>query len=153
MPPPDFSARKDVRKAEKLAAQKAAARIAYTKSIMATTMGREWIHDLLERGHLFGAAFIRSAPDLTAYNLGTQEFAKEIFWEIVTHSPNEYVLMMQEASIRETSNGRRTEHEHAGERDRGQDGIGGTAGPEPDLDESIWGPTDGQGGGETGSGS
>jgi hypothetical protein len=150
---PDYSQRKDVRKAEKAAAQKAASRIAYTKSIMATTMGREWMHDLLERGHLFGAAFVRGAPDLTSYNLGAQEFAKEIFWEIVTHSPNEYILMMQEASIKETANGRRTEHEHAGERDRGEGRVGGSSGPEPDLEPAIWGDPEGSGGGEDPAGS
>ena len=103
----DFSNRKDIRRAEKAARLAERARIDYIKRIMSDTAGREWLHRLLESCYIFGEPFIRGAPDATAWNLGRQNVGKEIFADVVTNCPTQYVMMMQEsASQKELQNDR-----------------------------------------------
>src|SRR5882762_6994653 len=94
----DFSNRKDIRRAEKAAKLAEANRIAYIKRIMSDTAGREWLHTHLNSCYVFGEAFVRSAPDATAWNLGRQSVGKQLFADVITHCPTQYVQMMQEAA-------------------------------------------------------
>ena len=141
--------RKDVRKAEKLAEIADAARIAYTRRIMSEVEGRQWMHNLLLRCHVFSTPFVRGAPDLTSFQCGEQNIGYQTFYDVVTHASAEYVLMMQEANLREISSGRRTQQpaNTAGEPTAGEP----TGGPEPgrivegsgELDASVWRSEDG----------
>src|SRR5882757_6864955 len=97
----DASNRKDVRRAEKKANLADAARISYTRRIMSESLGRQWIHQLLESCYTFSEPFVRGAPDATGHNLGRQAVGKQLFLDIVTHCPTEYILMTQEASHKE----------------------------------------------------
>lgn len=137
------SERKDVRKAEKLAAIAEAARVSYTKRIMSEVEGRQWMHDLLLRCHVFSTPFVRGAPDLTSFNCGEQNIGYQTFKDVVNYCPNEYVIMMQEANLKELTNGRRPNTDDrtpAGE-------LSGR--PEPgrivegtDIDPAVWRPED-----------
>jgi hypothetical protein len=137
----DASNRKQVRAKEKEAGIADRNRIAYTKRIMSDQPGREWMHSLLESCYIFGEPFVAGAPDATAHNLGKQIIGKQIFADIVTNSPTEYVLMMQEASIKEILNDRRDSDNRspvAGERssdaDLGRDDQGSRPPAEWDYD-------------------
>lgn len=101
------SDRKQVRAKEKEAALAESNRIAYSKRIMQDQPGRQWMHNLLERCQMFGEPFIQGSPDGTAHNLGKQIIGKQLFADIVNHSPTEYIQMMQEASIKDAVNDRR----------------------------------------------
>ena len=103
----DGSNRKQVRAKEKEAALAENNRIAYSRRIMQDQPGRKWMHDLLEKCQMFGEPFIQGSPDGTAHNLGKQIIGKQLFADIVNHSPTEYILMMQEASIKDAVNDRR----------------------------------------------
>src|SRR5579859_2392765 len=140
MPPPDFSQRKDVRKAQKASEIAEQARISYTRRIMSEPEGRQWMHDLLTRCHVFSTPFVRSAPDLTAFNCGEQNIGYRTFADVVNHCPIEYVQMMQEANLRDLTNGRRTDAKP--DTDAGESGIGAeprrdAEGSEPDLDPAV----------------
>jgi len=102
----DFSNRKDIRRAEKAAKLAEANRIAYIKRIMSDTAGREWLHAHLNSCYVFGEAFVRSAPDATAWNLGRQSVGKQLFADVITHCPTQYVMMMQESASKEIANDR-----------------------------------------------
>ena len=136
MPPPDFSLRKDVRKVEKAAEVAERQRIDYTKRIMSEAAGRAWMHNLLERCHVFHTPFVRNAPDLTAFNCGEQNVGYQTFADVVTHCASDYILMMQEANLKDFTNGRRNDPatEHPGS----PDPNGRTGGSEPDLDPAVW---------------
>lgn len=124
----DASNRKQVRSKEKEAELASSNRIAYTRRIMSDQPGREWMHALLESCYIFGEPFVAGAADATAHNLGKQIIGKQMFADIVAHSPTEYVLMMQEASIKELLNvGRNSDNripttgEHSGSTDTRRD--------------------------------
>src|SRR5215469_13624190 len=99
--------RKDVRRAEKLAAQREAARVAYTQHIMSTVDGRGWMHAHLEQCNVFRSPFVRGSADLTAFNCGSQNVGYQLFLDVVNNCPTEYILMMQEAHAKEIAHGRR----------------------------------------------
>jgi hypothetical protein len=126
----DGSDRKQVRSREKEAKLDESNRIAYTKQIMSDLFGRQWMHDLLLRCYIFGEPFVQGSPDGTAHNLGKQIIGKQIFADVVTHCPTQYVQMMQEASAKEILHDRRysddraTPAEHNGSSDPGRDPEG-----------------------------
>lgn len=103
----DGSNRKNVREMEKEAKLAEANRLAYTKRIMGDAPGRKWMHDLLVKCHIWSTAFAAGSPDTTAFRLGEQNLGLQIFSDVVASAPNEYVQMMQEASIKDQVHERR----------------------------------------------
>jgi len=130
----DFSNRKDIRRAEKVAKLAEANRIAYIKRIMSDTAGREWLHALLTSCYIYGEPFVRGAPDATGHNLGKQSVGKQLFADVITHCPTQYVMMMQEASQKELTNDR-----HDDERTSSGEPAGS-----PDPDRGIEGSESGE---------
>jgi hypothetical protein len=110
----DGSNRKQVRAKEKESALAEANRIAYSRRIMSDQPGREWMHALLERCNVFHTPFVIASPNATAFNCGTQNVGLALFADVVAHSPTEYVLMMQEANVKELLNvGRNSDNRSA----------------------------------------
>lgn len=101
----DLSNRKEVRRAEKAAAIARAQDEEVTKQIMSTPGGRGWMYRLLSRCCIFSTPFA-GVPDRTAFNCGQQNIGLQIFNEVVTICPNQYVQMMQEAAQKDQLNDR-----------------------------------------------
>lgn len=97
----DASNRKDIRRAEKAAKVAEDLRLAYLKAAMTTSQGRQWFHDLLERCHIFADPFTGD-PLREAYSKGERNIGLFIYADIVTHCPNDFITMMQEAHGRRT---------------------------------------------------
>ena len=124
------SDRKQVRAKEKEAKLDESNRLAYTRRIMSDQPGRKWMHDLLVRCHIFQTAFAAGQPDTTAFRLGEQNTGLQIFADVIAAAPSDYVLMMNEASIKDQVNDRRysddrsASGEHSGSSDPGRDPEG-----------------------------
>lgn len=97
----DASDRKDIRKAEKSARIAENNRIAYTRRILSELEGREWMHALLLRCNVFTTPFVAQAHDITSFNCGMQNLGLQLFWDVVTHCPDQYVMMMREQAAKE----------------------------------------------------
>ena len=103
----DGSDRKHIRQAEKAAKQAEARRRNFVRQIMLSMDGREWMHDLLTKCHVFHTPFTKGSPDVTAFLCGEQNLGLQIFADVISTCPSEYVLMMQEANAKEVINDRR----------------------------------------------
>lgn len=103
----DGSDRKQVRAREKELKIAEGNRLAYTRRVMQDAPGRKWMHDLLSRCHIWQTAFAAGQPDTTAFRLGEQNLGLQIFADVITAAPQEYVLMMSEASTKEQIHDRR----------------------------------------------
>lgn len=103
----DGSDRKQVRAREKELKLAEANRLAYTRRIMQDAPGRKWMHDLLVKCHIWQTAFAAGYPDTTAFRLGEQNLGLQVFSDVIAAAPQEYVQMMNEASIKEELNDRR----------------------------------------------
>lgn len=152
----DASDRKDVRRAEKAARSIESARIAYVRHIMSDSAGREWMQGLLAECSVFHSPFVAGNPDRTAFNCGRQSIGHQTFADVVTHCPDQYVLMMKEQATKENTNVRHDSNADTSW-DRDTTGIGDVSvddptggtdsgrnaqGPEPDpanyVDENGW---------------
>jgi hypothetical protein len=102
----DMSNRKTLRRAEKAAAIAESNRIAFTRTIMSTPFGREWMHGLLADCNVFHTPFVAGHSDTTAFNCGAQNLGLRRFADVVTHCPDQYVIMMQEQATKDHLNDR-----------------------------------------------
>lgn len=128
----DNANRKNIRAAEKESRLAEGNRIAYTRTIMSTIFGRAWMYDLLLRCNIFHTPFVKDSPDSTAFNCGGQNIGLRIFGDVAAHCPNEYTLMMSEASTKEAANDRRYSSES------GTDPAGAASeGPRWHPDQSV----------------
>jgi hypothetical protein len=103
----DAGSRKDVRRLEKEAKLAESNRLAYTKRIMGDSAGRKWMYDLLVRCHIWQTPFAAGQSDVTAFRIGEQNIGLQIFADVIAAAPQEYVLMMNEASQKELVHERR----------------------------------------------
>jgi hypothetical protein len=103
------SERKDIRRAEKFAAETARARIEFVVAAMSTIQGRAWFHDLLVFCNVFDGSFSGDAL-LEAFNKGQRNVGLNIYSDIVGNCPDSFVQMMKEANIKEIVNDRSTEY-------------------------------------------
>jgi len=69
--------------------------------IMHTKNGRAWLYRRLERGHIYGSTFAPGQPDLTAFQLGEENYAKRIMLEAQAASVDLYMTMIKEAQAEE----------------------------------------------------
>lgn len=77
------------------------------QSIMYNTAGRTWMHDLLERCHVFHSSY-SDKPLAMAYSEGERNIGLQLFLGIVQLCPDQYLQMMGEAYARSTNdNGQR----------------------------------------------
>jgi hypothetical protein len=102
------SERKDIRRAEKLAAETERSRIEFIFAAMGTPQGRTYFHNLLSLCSIFDGSFTPDAL-VEAFTKGQRNIGLMIYSDIVTHCPDYFVLMMKEASIQEITNERRTD--------------------------------------------
>jgi hypothetical protein len=100
--------RKEVRKYEKISAERELARINFIVAAMSTLAGRTYFHELLARCHIFSDPFTGEAL-LEAYSKGERNIGLSIYLDIVTNCPDYFVMMMKEATIQEQTYDRRTE--------------------------------------------
>jgi hypothetical protein len=100
--------RKDIRRAEKLSAEIERSRIEFVFAAMTTKQGRTYFHSLLSACSIFDGSFSGDAL-LEAFTKGQRNVGLMIYNDIVTHCPDNFVLMMKEASIQEITNDRRAE--------------------------------------------
>lgn len=97
--------RKDIRRAEKHAAEAERARIEFIVAAMDTIPGRAWFHTLLVQCNLFNDPFTGDSL-LDNFVKGQRNIGLSLYNDIVTHCPNQFVAMMQEASIKDQINDR-----------------------------------------------
>lgn len=128
------SERKDIRRAEKFAAETARARIEFVVAAMSTIQGRAWFHDLLVFCNVFDGSFSGDAL-LEAFNKGQRNVGLNIYNDIVGSCPDSFVQMMKEASIKEIVNERRDSDELPGS----ENGDGGDSGRTDDDDSYLAG--------------
>lgn len=106
--------RKSIRRAEKAAAEIERARIEFVVAAMSTTQGRVYFHNLLSACSIFDGSFSGDAL-VEAFTKGQRNIGLMIYNDIVTHSPDEFVLMMKEAQIQEVINDRRLDADSDGD--------------------------------------
>ena len=100
----DAGNRKDVKRAEKLAAFAEHNRIQFLRAAMTTVEGRAWFYNFLAGCHIFSSApTFDTARDY--FTLGERNKGLQIFADITLYCPDTYLRMMQEAQ--ETTNVRR----------------------------------------------
>ena len=102
----DASSRKDVRRAERAAQLRESTRTEFIRAALSTLQGRAWFWHFLEQCHLFSDPFSGDALR-EAYSKGERNIVLSIYHEIVTHCPDQFVLMCREAQVQETLDERR----------------------------------------------
>lgn len=100
--------RKDIRRAEKYAAEVSRARVEFIVAAMSTKQGRAWFHELLIQCSLFNDPYTGEAL-LDNFVKGQRNIGLAIYNDIVTACPDQFIMMMKEAQIQEITNDRRTE--------------------------------------------
>ena len=100
--------RKDIRRAEKPAAESERARLAFVVAAMSTNQRRVYFYSLLSTCSIFDGSFSGDAL-LDAFTNGQRNIGLMIYNDIVTHCPDYFVLMMKESEIQEITNDRRAE--------------------------------------------
>src|SRR5229473_975549 len=124
----DAGDRKDIRRLEKAARLAEAQRGEIIKGLMSLAPGRAWMHDLISECHVFSTPFT-SDPQTTAFNCGKQSIGLQLFGDVVSTCPNEYVLMMQERNLCDASRDSSASRRQA----PGTDLDGGDQGSDEDL--------------------
>lgn len=102
---------KDIRRAAKASAADDAERISFIKSSMSTIGGRAWFYNFLSACHLFDSAPTFD-PNRDYFALGERNVGLRTFTDILSHCPDLYIVMMQEAHIKELTNVRRSNDDH-----------------------------------------
>jgi hypothetical protein len=106
--------RKDIRRAEKLAAESERSRIEFVFAAMSTKQGRIWFHNLLAACGIFDGSFTGDAL-LEAFTKGQRNIGLFIYNDIVTNCPDQFVTMMKEAAIQEIIDDRRDSNDDDGD--------------------------------------
>jgi len=119
------ASRKDVRRLEKQARIDEVERIDTVRTLMATTGGRRWVHDLLVRCHVFASSFSLDAKEM-AFREGERHVGLHVLADAQQFSEN-YMLMMREANVRHST-------ADARERSDSEDGDGGDQEPDSFAD-------------------
>jgi hypothetical protein len=90
---------------EKASAQAEAHNAEVITALMSHTGGRQWLYALLERCHLFHNPFSTDNA-IMSFACGEMNIGQQYLADIVRYCPNEYILMMREASDRSTASER-----------------------------------------------
>jgi len=128
--------RKDVREAEKAASLVRSKRYAYTREIMSTSAGREWLWDLLAGCGVFSNPFT-SDDRMTAFSCGAMNVGQQLLVDIMAACPDAYIQAMREANERSTIAEQSRGADSDG-RDQGADGGDSTAGAEDSADDGTY---------------
>ena len=118
------SQRKDIRKYEKISAEREQARINFVVAAMSTSAGRAWFHDFLAKCQIFSANFAND-PFSSGRIEGSRNIGLMLYADIVGNCPDYFVTMMKEATIQEQVYDGRTDSDPADELDGSSDGDGG----------------------------
>lgn len=106
--------RKDIRRAEKASRISEASRVEFVRAALSTAQGREWFYNLLAVCHIFADPFTGDALR-EAYSKGERNIGLWVYHDVVTHCPDYFVKMMQEAHEKELTNARRNADTASGE--------------------------------------
>ena len=115
------TSRKDIRAAEKSAALEERSRIEFLVLSMNTIPGRQWFYDLLTTCQIFSVAPVFSGPH-DYFALGQRNVGMRIWSDILTHCPDQYILMMKEANVRLASAAKRDRSSDPGRDPQGHPG-------------------------------
>lgn len=119
------SERSSVRQAQKTAKIAESLRHATLTQLMSTPTGRAWMYDLLARCHIGSTPFSTDALT-TAFQCGEQNIGLQLWGDLQSTCPDQYILMMREYYERST----------IGQRSGGEDRDGDVDGPDPDPDDN-----------------
>jgi hypothetical protein len=97
---------KHIRDAKRADRQRENERGEIISRIMASQSGRFYFYDRLVRSHVFETSFSRDGLQ-TAFNEGERNIGLQDLLDIVRYCPDQYILMMREATDREHANARR----------------------------------------------
>jgi hypothetical protein len=102
------SQRKDIRRAEKLSAERDRAEIEFVVNAMSTVAGRVWFHHKLSICNIFNDPFTGDSL-MDNFIKGQRNIGLLLYNTIVTNCPDHFVTMMKEAAILEQLNDRRSQ--------------------------------------------
>ncbi len=91
-----------VAKARKRAEKTEALKLEVIRNVMSTSAGRKWIYGILERCHMYSTSFIQGSPDGTAFNEGARNQGIQLFLEVESAAPADYIKMVREAKATES---------------------------------------------------
>ena len=106
--PRNASQIKDIRRMEKLSNEAHRAHIDFLCAAMSTVPGRAWFYNLLSSCHIFADPFTGDAL-LEAYSKGERNIGLTIYADLIIHCPDYFILACREATIKETTDDRRSE--------------------------------------------
>lgn len=66
------------------------------KQLMTTPGGRQWVWQLLERGHLYETSFTAGDPMATAFREGERNATLRVLADVIKAAPELYLLAMKE---------------------------------------------------------
>lgn len=123
----DASNKKDIRRAEKEAARRLKTKAEFITAAMTTQQGRAWFHDFLSDRGIFSTTFVAGDALSSAFAEGNRNSGIQIYADIVTLAPDNFILMMREAQIKDITNERRASTDH-------DDSRGNSVDDEPEFD-------------------
>jgi hypothetical protein len=129
---------KAIRRAAKAAKLAEAQRREVVFSLMSSPAGRNYVHDLLLRCHVFTSSFTSDAICM-AFNEGERNIGLQLLTDVMQFAPDQYVQMMREENDRRIA----ADSGHSGnnEDDRGPDS--GWAGDPIGSNSAFTDPGDG----------
>jgi hypothetical protein len=122
--------RKDVRRLEKQARLDERARQETVKGLMGSAQGRQWVYERLTLCHVFASSFSINALE-AAFKEGERNVGLQLLNDVMT-CPDEYVLMMREANVRDLTASERSRSEDPGWGDQERDEPSGEPAGDPD---------------------
>ena len=129
---PDFSNKKDIRRATKEAklAQRQDQEI--VTQLMSTTPGRSWMLRKLEACHVFSSSF-NAQPHFMAFSEGERNIGLQLLNDIMAACPDHYIQMMRERNERDAARSRDDSPNGGDESsfDSGDNSVGGEESGDP----------------------
>jgi hypothetical protein len=75
------------------------------RKLMHDVDGRDWLYRKLEACHIYQTSFSPGQPDVTAFNLGMENFGKQLMLEAQRASADLYVKMIKEQNDKKDRKG------------------------------------------------
>lgn len=95
--PYDASDPEQVNEARKKSGRRKSKRLEVIKALMTHKDGREWVYELLERGHIYTTSFTPMDPYATAFKEGERNQANGLLIDVLSAASDEYIVMLKEA--------------------------------------------------------
>lgn len=95
--PYDASDPEQVNKQRVKAGRRKTKRLEVIKALMSHKDGREWIYELLERGHIYHTSFVQGDSHASAFKEGERNITNQLLIDVTSAAPEEYLMMLKEA--------------------------------------------------------